>query len=76
MFSVREAAKKLGISRSKLYELVERREVSYFRVGGKILFEESDLRAFLDTCRVAAEPKQAAQTPAARQKTLRRLTLD
>jgi len=52
MFSVKEAAKRLGISQSKLYQLVSLRQIAHYRVGGKIVFGEADLVAYLDSCRV------------------------
>lgn len=70
------AAAQLGISRAKLYELVERKAISHHRIDGKILFSDEDLQAFLNSCRVAAEPKQSAKTPQARAQKLRHLTLD
>jgi excisionase family DNA binding protein len=52
--SVAEAAKKIGISASKLYQLVAARDISHYRVGGKIVFSESDVDAYLASCRVGA----------------------
>ena len=52
MFSVKEAAKKLGISQSKLYQLVSLRLIAHYRVGGKIVFADADLAAYLESCRV------------------------
>ena len=52
MFSVKEAAKRLGISQSKLYQLVSLRQIAHYRVGGKIVFADADLVAYLDSCRV------------------------
>ena len=58
--TVREAANKIGISPSKLYQLASSRKISHYRVGGKILFGEDDVSAFLATCRVGV----AAPAPA------------
>jgi excisionase family DNA binding protein len=52
MFSVKEAAKRLGISQSKLYQLVSVRKIAHYRVGGKIVFAEADLTSYLEQCRV------------------------
>lgn len=54
MLTVTQASETLGVSSSKLYQLVARREISYFRIGAKILFEPSDLEAFKAKCRVGA----------------------
>ena len=55
MFRVKEAAEKLGISPSKLYQMAQRREISHLRVpppNGRILFTQADLDAYLARCRV------------------------
>lgn len=58
MLPVKLAASRLGISPSKVYELVSQRAITFYRVGGKILFEESDLDAYLQSCRVeVVEPQ-------------------
>jgi excisionase family DNA binding protein len=54
MLTVKEAAKRLGISQSKLYQLVSERKIAHYRVGGKIVFAEADLDAYLESCRVEA----------------------
>jgi excisionase family DNA binding protein len=54
MLSVKDTAKRLGISASKLYALVAARTISFYRVGGKILFAEADIDAYLASCRVGA----------------------
>ena len=54
MLPVKEAAKRLGISQSKLYQLASLRKIAHYRVGGKIVFAEADLTAYLDSCRVEA----------------------
>ena len=52
--TVLEVAKILGISASKLYQLVAGRRIAHYRVGGKILFMGEDVTAYLATCRVGA----------------------
>jgi excisionase family DNA binding protein len=58
---VKEAARRLGISVSKLYQLAAGRRIGHYRIGGKILFSEQDIAAFLSGCRVGV----AADTPVA-----------
>jgi excisionase family DNA binding protein len=53
--TVGEAAKQIGISESKLYQLVAARAIAHYRVGGKILFQPSDIASFLAKCRVGVE---------------------
>jgi excisionase family DNA binding protein len=52
--SVTEAAEKIGVSASKVYQLVAARRIAHYRVGGKILFSEADVDAYLASCRVGA----------------------
>ena len=58
---ITEAAKKIGVSASKLYQLVAARQITHYRVGGTIIFSEADIASFLDGCRVPATP--AANIP-------------
>jgi len=52
--TVAEAAKKIGVSCSKLYQLVAARAVAHYRIGGKIVFSDQDIDAYLASCRVGA----------------------
>ncbi len=52
--TIMEAAKKIGISSSKLYQLVSARAISHYRIGGKIVFSDLDVDAYLASCRVGA----------------------
>jgi len=52
MLTVKQSASLLSISASKVYELVAARRISHFKIDGKILFEEADLTAFKESCRV------------------------
>lgn len=54
MFTVREAALKLGVSRLRLYLMAAHREIAHYRVGGKILFSDADIDAYLASRRVDA----------------------
>jgi excisionase family DNA binding protein len=49
--TVAETARRLGISASKLYQLVGARRISHHRVDGKILFTDEDIETFLADCR-------------------------
>ena len=61
--SVRQAASRLGISASKLYELVARRGISHYRIGGKLLFDPADLDAYLASCRIEASQPVKTRPP-------------
>jgi excisionase family DNA binding protein len=52
--TVADAAKKIGVSCSKLYQLVSARAIAHYRIGGKIVFFDSDVEAYLASCRVGA----------------------
>jgi excisionase family DNA binding protein len=75
MYTLKEAAARIGISRPKLYQLVEQRKLSHYRVGGKILFSDSDLDEYLASCRVEKAVLASARTTAVRV-TLRHLTAE
>jgi excisionase family DNA binding protein len=60
MLTPRQAAVRVGVSLSLVYELCQQKLIPHFRLGGKgrrgrILIEESDLAAFIQSCRVQAE---------------------
>jgi excisionase family DNA binding protein len=57
--TVAEAAKQIGISASKLYQLVAARAIAHYRVGGKIVFAKADIDAYLASCRVGAVAPEA-----------------
>jgi excisionase family DNA binding protein len=54
--NVQEAARRIGVSRSKLYQLVASRRIAHYRVGAKILFADEDIRAYVNACRINPEP--------------------
>jgi excisionase family DNA binding protein len=49
---VTQAAKLIGISPSKLYQLVSARQISHYRIGGKIVFDEGDIATFRSKCHI------------------------
>ncbi len=60
--SVIEAARAIGVSVSKVYQLVSARQLAHYRVGAKIIIREADVAAYMERCRVG--PTQpAAPTP-------------
>jgi excisionase family DNA binding protein len=60
---VTQAAKLIGISPSKLYQLVASHQIAHYRIGGKIVFDESDLAAFRSSCRVPAIQRSSPPIP-------------
>lgn len=51
-YSIPNAAARIGISRSNLYELIRVGEIPIIKVGGRSLVGDQDLRAFLERHRV------------------------
>lgn len=47
LLTISEAAARLRVSKSMIYLLAERQEIPHFRVGRRILFDESQLEAYL-----------------------------
>jgi excisionase family DNA binding protein len=57
MFTVAQAAGRLGISQSLLYAMVQEKKIPHRRVGvgkGRILFTDEDIGCYLESCRVQA----------------------
>lgn len=60
--TVKEAARRVGVSESLVYEWVNSGLLAHFRFGrkgkrGSIRIEEADLSAFLASCRQEAKPE-------------------
>lgn len=47
---IAETAQLLRISRSKLYSLVEQREIACIRIGSRILFTQELIQRFINQC--------------------------
>ena len=45
--TAREAQVKLRIGRNMIYDLARRREITYIRIGARILFPEEELESFI-----------------------------
>lgn len=59
LLTVKDVSERLGISRGSVYELVKQGRLGAHRVGsgrGTIRVSESDLRAYLEECRVGGDP--------------------
>ncbi len=63
MYSVKQAAERLGVSASKVYALANARKIGHYRIGGKVLFEGADLDAYLASCRVAVTASSSPLAP-------------
>lgn len=51
LLTIKEASQVLSISQSKLYELVERKEICHRRIGGAIRFADADIVEFLESAK-------------------------
>ena len=58
-YSVRDAAARIGISRSSFYLAIARGEIPIAKVGNRTLVLDEDLRAYLSRHRVVAEHRTA-----------------
>lgn len=47
LYPIPEAAHKLGLSRSKLYEMIARQEIRVVRIGGSVRITADELRRFV-----------------------------
>lgn len=68
MLTVKQASKKIGISTALIYQWCDERRLVHFRVGGegrrgRILIDERDLDAFLETCKVTQPPLDEDEWP-------------
>ena len=60
--SVKQAAERIGVSDSLVYEWCSAGRLVHFRLGrkgkrGKVLIDEKDLEAFLAACRQESRPQ-------------------
>lgn len=55
LISKREAAQYLGISIRFLCALLSERAITCIRLGGRVLFDPSDLDAFIDSQKIKAQ---------------------
>ncbi len=65
MLTVKQVARRLGISASLVYSWCEQHMLPHYRMGGKgkrgkILIEEAALAAFLQSCKVENQPAEVA----------------
>ena len=52
LLTISEAAEVLRISKSLLYQLVERKQIRHLRIKKRILFDADWLDEYLDSCMV------------------------
>lgn len=64
LLKVSDVAKRLSLSQSMVYELVERRRISHHKIGGAIRISEDQLREFLEKTRREPEaPRERKSGP-------------
>ncbi len=61
MLKVSELAKRLSLSESKIYQLVEEGKLSHHRFGGAIRFSEEQIAAYLEETRQERREDQKAE---------------
>ena len=66
LLNIQQAAKKLSLSKSKLYGMVAKMEISHVRFDSVIRFVEDDLDAYISEKRVepnGRKPRMAPRRP-------------
>lgn len=68
MLTVKQAAQRVGVSVALVYSWVNKKLLPHFRFGagekgGKVMIEEADLEAFVQSRKVGARPEPAAPEP-------------
>ena len=56
ILNIREASELVRLRPSTLYAYVSRRTIPHLKVGSRLLFDEDELRAWIDTHRVPSIP--------------------
>lgn len=66
MLKVSEVARRLNVSQSKVYELIEAGQLTHHRIGGAIRVSEEQLATFLEETKRGkrdAEPRKSSPRP-------------
>ena len=58
LLDVKETSRKLRISCSFLYQIVERKRISFYRIGKRLLFSQQQIDLFLEQQLNKAQVKQ------------------
>lgn len=58
-YTIKEASEMLGISKSRLYEMVQFGEIPYMKIGGKILLPKKEFESWLQSKIVLPQKKQS-----------------
>jgi excisionase family DNA binding protein len=66
MLRLKDAAQRLALSTSRLYEMVARGEIGHHRIGGAIRISEDQLAEYLEVTR--QQMKRARDEPKPRQR--------
>lgn len=66
MLRLKDAAKRLALSTSRLYEMVARGEIGHYRMGGAIRISEDQLAEYLEATR--QQMKRERDEPKPRQR--------
>jgi excisionase family DNA binding protein len=60
LFGRREAAARIPVSVRTLDGFKARRKIGFVKIGGKVLFRETDIAAFIARCAIPARPSSGA----------------
>ncbi len=61
LLTVADVSKMLRLSKSKVYEMVGSGELPSLKISGSSRFLESDLLAYIESCRCDAPPKKQSR---------------
>lgn len=56
-YTIKEAAEMLGLSKSRLYEMVQFDEIPHMRIGGKVLLPKKEFESWLKSRVVMPQPR-------------------
>ena len=52
IISLKDVKSMLGISRSSIYRLIDSKEIPYYKIGGSLRFDRSEIEKFIRSCKV------------------------
>jgi excisionase family DNA binding protein len=66
LLKVSDVAERLNLSASKVYQLIERKQLPHYRLDGAIRISEEQLAGYLESTRRERTEVQASDSPAVR----------
>lgn len=63
MLKPKEAAAMLGVSTGTIYSLAKTGAIAHYRIGSRISFEEAQVQAYMESCKVAIRVPKVMAAP-------------